>query len=364
MKTIKLCIVIVLVVLVTFEISSRIWLQYLATPEQYQRYALYTEVYTKDYQWAPHHYLNYYPTPGYKKGLLSHNSMGYRGREFPLKKPDGVFRIAALGGSSTYDTKIEDNEKTFTAQLERVLKHRYGYKNVEVINAGVGGYDSWESLINLEFRVLDLDPDLVIVYPCSNDVHARLVIPSSYRGDNSGKRKQWRGPSILPWEHSCFLRVLIRKVGFVFNKPELTRQVGLENFVCSPTIKYAWSNQSDNKILEVLKKNPPVYFRRNLTNMVAITKEHNINIMFATWAYSSYFGDYTSTTQYRQGFKENNEVIKEIANNHKIPLFDFAAVMPKEKGYWFDGRHVNEKGAKKKAELFADFIHKNGLIAK
>lgn len=364
MKTIKLCIFIVLVLLITFEISSRIWLRYLATPGQYRRYALYTEIYNKDYQWTPHHYLNYYPTPGYRKGLLFHNSMGYRGREFPLKKPNGVFRIVALGGSSTYAIKINDNEKTFTAWLERLLRDRYGYKNVEVINAGVGGYDSWESLINLEFRVLDIDPNLVIVYLGTNDVHARLVMPSSYRGDNSGKRKQWRGPPILPWERSCFLRVLIRKIGYVFNKPRLTRRVGLESFVCAPTIKYSWSNQSNDKILEVLKKNPPVYFRRNLRNMIAIAKEHNINIMFATWAHSPYFGDYASTTQYRQGFKENNEVVKGVANNHKMPLFDFAAVMPKEKKYWFDGRHVNEEGTKKKAELFADFIHKNGLITK
>jgi hypothetical protein len=45
-----------------------------------------------------------------------------------------------------------------------------------------------------------------------------------------------------------------------------------------------------------------------------------------------------------------------------MPFFDFASVMPKDKKYWRDGRHVNALGAEKMAELFAEFIHENGLI--
>ena len=56
--------------------------------------------------------------------------------------------------------------------------------------------------------------------------------------------------------------------------------------------------------------------------------------------------------------------MKEVAERNGVPIFDFASVMPTDKKYWADGRHVNELGAEKKAELFADFIHKNGLIQK
>jgi lysophospholipase L1-like esterase len=81
----------------------------------------------------------------------------------------------AIGGSTTYTIKVEDDDKTFTQQLEWIIANDYGYRNVEVINAGVGGYTSWESLINLEFRVLNLQPDLIAVYHGVNDIHARLV---------------------------------------------------------------------------------------------------------------------------------------------------------------------------------------------
>src|SRR5688500_11275167 len=139
-------------ILLTFfllEVGARLWLNYIATPEQYDRYVLFTNISPKEFAWTPHQYLVYYPTPNYRKGQTFHNSFGYRNDEFSVEKAKDVYRIVALGGSSTYDIRIEDNEKTFTAQLQKLLKEEYGYRNVEVINAGVPGYNSWEILINL-----------------------------------------------------------------------------------------------------------------------------------------------------------------------------------------------------------------------
>ena len=343
------------------EIGARLWLNHVATPEQYDRYVLFTSMDPKEFAWTPHPYLVYSPTPNYKKGQTSHNALGYRNDEFPLEKPRNVFRIVALGGSSTYDVSIEDNQKIFTAQLEKLLKEQYGYQNVEVINAGVPGYNSWEILVNLEFRVLDLDPDLVIIYEGTNDVHARMVEPSSYRGDNAGRRQPWHVPSVPVWEHSTFLRIVSRMLNF-------TRQVSVDDFTSSPTF-LSWPyeyrlSERDISTSEILEKNPPVYFQRNLENMIAIAKEHGIEVLFSTWAYSPYLNDYASKGDYQKGFQENNEVVKEVANRNHIPLFDFAAVMPQDAKYWADGRHVNEVGALEKATLFAEFIDTQGLIKK
>jgi lysophospholipase L1-like esterase len=341
------------------EIGTRLWLNYLATPDQYDRYVLFTSLEPTDFAWTPHPYLSYSPTQNYQKGRTSHNSLGYRNDEFPLEKPDDVFRIVALGGSSTYDVRIEDNAATFTAQLEKLLKEDYGYEHVQVINAGVPGYNSWEILGNLEFRVLDLDPDLVIIYEGTNDVHARLVEPSAYRGDDSGRRQVWQPPHVALWEHSAFLRILSRMLN-------ITRQVSVDDFVSSPTYlswPFEFRLQEDNSDpAEILKENPPVYFRRNLENMIAVAREHGVEIMFSTWASSPYLNDYASEDYYQQGFAENNQVVAEVATSHDVPLFDFASVMPQDPEYWADGRHSNEAGALLKATLFAEFIDGEVLI--
>ncbi len=355
----KKLILILLSVIFTFlllEIGTRIWLDLIAPEDVSLEYSLYSYLSPDNQRYIRHHYLNYYPNPGYKRGKTYHNSLGYRNREFPVKKPEGVFRIVVLGGSSTYTIKVKDNEETFTAQLEKILRDKYGYEDVEVINAGAGGYNSWESLINLEFRVLDIEPDLIVVYHGTNDVHARLVDPESYRGDNSGRRKQWKSPSVPLLEHSALFRVLLRKSG-------ITTQVGIGNFVDADTA-YSPYSIKDHDPAELLEKNPPVYFRRNLNNMIAVSRANDADIILSTWAYSPYFDDYASMGFYQKGLAQNNEVVKEAAASNRVPLFDFASVMPADKKYWADGRHVNELGAEKKAELFADFIHKNGLIPK
>jgi lysophospholipase L1-like esterase len=360
-KVILYAFISVFIIFFICEVGSRVWLHFFATLEQRQRYGLYAELSPGEFPWTRHHYLNYYPTPNYKLGLTSHNSLGYRNKEISLQKPKGVYRIAVLGDSTAYTLMVEDNEKTFTAQLEKVLENKYGYKNVEVINAAVSGYNSWESLINLEFRVLDIEPDMVIVYQGPDDVHARLVTPEAYRGDNSGKRKKWKVPGIRFYEHSCLLRIISRLLGY-------TQPININFFVMASAYEGACSphyNQktSDTLAKELLRENPPVYLRRNLINMAAITKIHYIELVFASWAYSPYFDDYASTAHYQQGFSENNNIIKQVAASRNIPFFDFAKVMPDEKRYWSDGRHVNEEGALLKAELFAEFIHQSGLIS-
>jgi len=96
--------------------------------------------------------------------------------------------------------------------------------------------------------------------------------------------------------------------------------------------------------------------------MIAISEANGAQIMLSTWAYSPYFDDYASMESYQKGFDANNEVVREVAVSNNVPLFDFAAVMPEDKKYWSDGRHSNALGAKKKAELFAEFLYENALI--
>ena len=117
-------------------------------------------------RYSPHQYLDYYGTPNYssKNGLNVHNSLGFRGGEIESPKPSSVYRIVIIGGSTVYSTGVEDWKRDFARQLQRELKEKYPYVNIEVINAGLAGWTSYENLINLEFKILPLEPDMVIIY--------------------------------------------------------------------------------------------------------------------------------------------------------------------------------------------------------
>ena len=127
------------------------------------------------------------PLPEVDYGLApsnpEHDALGYRGGEVQIPKPAGTFRIVALGGSTTYGTSVTAAE-SYPAQLQQVLRDDYGYANVEVVNAGVAGYTTFQTFANLAYRVTELQPDLVIIYHAGNDVLPREVDPDCYAGQN------------------------------------------------------------------------------------------------------------------------------------------------------------------------------------
>lgn len=305
--------------------------------------------YKRPMRFSPHPYLNYIGTPNYRSadGLNMHNSLGMRGPEIIIPKPTGRIRIAVLGGSTTYEEFIKDWRKDFARQLELKLKQVYANKDIEVINAGLPGWDSWEDLINLEFRLIDLDLDAIIVYEGVNDVHARFVRPDSYKADNSGNKSQWvRKPCLVLL---CFKTVQLitgfDPYNFDFGTPTYTHPVTNDyNAILGMTP------------IEALRKNPPIYFERNLRNIIAVARENGIAVLLSTWAWSDQLGDYAATAHYQKGFRELNNVIKKVSALKQIPLYDFASEMPMDKKYWADGPHNNLAGVTLKAKLFANYI--------
>ena len=71
------------------------------------------------------------------------NEYGYRGPARAPEKPEGVFRIAALGDSFVYGQGVPANDAV-SAQLERKLSDQL--PGVEVLNFGVPGYNMEEYL--------------------------------------------------------------------------------------------------------------------------------------------------------------------------------------------------------------------------
>ena len=122
----------------------------------------------------------YVPNPTYE----GHNSLGYRGEEFDIQKPEGTYRIVSIGESTTYGFGVNVYQ-AYPYLLQEELQDAYSYSNVEVINAGVIGYTSYEVLTSFQFRVLDLDPDLIIYYGALNDADSRLEDPGCYNNPSA-----------------------------------------------------------------------------------------------------------------------------------------------------------------------------------
>lgn len=108
------------------------------------------------------------------------NSRGLRDHEYPLGKPRGTVRILVLGDSNTFGWGVP-LEATFPKQLERLLNDAgRGQPRFEVINAGVGNYNTAMEVAYLETRGLAYAPDVVIVGWFINDAEPtprRVISP-------------------------------------------------------------------------------------------------------------------------------------------------------------------------------------------
>ena len=98
---------------------------------------------------------------------ISINSVGLRDREFPREKPSGVYRIVWLGDSTALGWGVPLDE-TAPKILERQL-NASGHGNFEVLNAGVGNYNTVQEVEH--FLTIDraFHPDLVILEYFIND---------------------------------------------------------------------------------------------------------------------------------------------------------------------------------------------------
>lgn len=95
------------------------------------------------------------------------NSQGFRDYEYLMKKPDGMFRIAAIGDSVTFGKGVTLNE-TYSKVLEEKLNHVCD-KKVEVLNFGVYGYNTAQEVATIREQALKFDPDVIVVLYVLND---------------------------------------------------------------------------------------------------------------------------------------------------------------------------------------------------
>lgn len=115
----------------------------------------------------PHSIANYLSDPESIERRVhftySTNALGLRDDEVAVPKPEGTFRIAAVGECVTFGNGVEGHE-AWPSLLQESLRERYPRAQVEVVNAGLN--QDVRSIVDLLYRVgPKLSPDLVILSP-------------------------------------------------------------------------------------------------------------------------------------------------------------------------------------------------------
>ena len=219
----------------------------------------------------PHRRLRYGLTPNVDYyGWFKINSHGFRGREFSQKKPPGVFRIVCVGGSTTFDGGSVGKSLPWPEVLESELRRLLGTDTVEVLNLGIGGATSLDSLIDLQMRGLSFEPDLVIVYQTHNDLI--YSIPQPYKEYSS----------LYPLEdrpRSSFIRWLTYN-SLLYAKSEERVFGALSGAVGAVRKVLALAEPEPGDDRKESMERGLAAFRSNVRSIAAIAKANNLRIVF------------------------------------------------------------------------------------
>lgn len=244
----------------------------------------------------------------------------------PKQKAQNTFRIITVGGSTTANERVFYSDKTdYANELEKLLNQNSINKNYEVLNAGADAYSTAQSLINIQFRLLEFEPNLIILMHNVNDRSVNYFGKGA-EGDYSNKylEEVFLNPE---------LQVGYSFYGFLFQS-RLLAKLGLPELLASKgSINYKNETENGERI-----------FKRNLTNIAQICKQNNVKLMLLSQPNSLskfYFED-----EKAQIFLYD-QIIKEVAEKNEVYFVDMFSEMGQEQNLFVDPVHYSLKGIHK-----------------
>lgn len=316
-----------------------------------------------------HPYLAYVGRPNWsreadeKDGQKSHGPRGFRNPEPPLKKAPGVFRIACLGGSSTYGSSPSNDSATWPAQLETILNASQ-QRPIEVLNAGLMGWSTFGSLINYSLRVSDYQPDLVLVYHGINDMRCALYLRG---GDPQADNTHWRlgWPRLVRTPGESLLE--LSQTYLIWRRYMSSYGVGQKSLGFYGIKNY----RADDKDPFWREKPPSLgfeNFQRNLISLQAVVKAHGAQIIFGTQGCKR--SDIHAKSKHQQwaGLDEIETITRQVAAKRGVHLCESRLALEgqaQERGVeviFTREVHLTDEGARVLAAAFADRIGQLGLI--
>jgi lysophospholipase L1-like esterase len=337
----------------------------------------------RDSRTRPHPYLGYALRPSWHSlpsdaQQCSHDSLGFRGKETTWEKPPGVFRVVTNGGSSVYGQSESHDEAVWSARLEDYLNDAKPAQHVEVINAGCSGWTSFEMLINLELRVMDLHPDLVVIYEAVNDMRAALYTAGSPvpLRDNTHWRAVWQDVRVSPLE-----QFLSKSRAYMFVQRYITGEAKRrQDLFTYAMVNYRadradlYCGGADGYPGGVVPEQGFANYRRNLENMISVAERGGARVLITTQALMMWDMPARECAETQiASFRRIQDIQREVARERGVALAETGKTIEDEERRHFEGTgkhlfkndvHPFDDGSDLIARTVAEAIVANGLLPK
>ncbi len=280
-------------------------------------------------------------------GHIRINALGFRGAEVAPTKAAGTLRIVCMGDSGTFGiwlasgTWLAPNaeigfDNAYPEELSDLAAAR-GFKNVEVINAGVLGYSSSHGLRQLMTEILDLEPDILTVRYGFND-HNASWDPALRLAEPAGPVWRFFLYRIQPWK--------LARLGFAVG-----RRIALLH---PDPMTVPWTSVDE--------------FAKNLRRFVEVSRSKHVHLMFLDYplrplergasaeevAYLRAVTGVASAAEMHAVHTSYQEIVQQTARSQGVPLLATVAALQDAGDASFspsDMVHPSREGARLIARL-------------
>lgn len=297
--------------------------------------------------------------PHWVKGnhLFVINEKGYRGKNFPWRKPAGERRVVIYGGSAVFDI-LSDEGRDWPARVQARLAGR-GRDDVRVINAGVPGHASFDSLGRLLAEGHRLEPDIVVLYNAWNDIKTFTWEESLLRGLTPYRPKRdWTRFPVNPVD------------GLLARLSHAWRRLRVPLFTRLRDQDFGREGTSRNEpLVDTFPGTQIEQFRVNVSTFVDLVRNAGARPVLSTQARLPVAGsneDQRRRIVYRyaglthdatvRAFDATDRVIREVAADKGVPVVS-AGLLSGRAELFDDAVHTTDAGSDALAALFTPAIH-------
>lgn len=307
--------------------------------------------------------------------LITTDSKGFRTTKTIDYASDESFRIFAIGGSTTEQIYIDDQD-TWTSILEKSLDRKFA-DNVEVINTGVSGLGADHHLATLR-HIIPYHPKLAIILVGINDWNDQII------GHFTAAASR---PTLLDWigqfRDGYELKNSLLGNAIVAAGGTLQRLAGYGGAQTHRDDNGEWYTIRRGSLQRAKKhsfdpEEVPRHYEAVMQKISDTCKRYAINCMFVTQP-TGYQA--SASEEFKKGFWMTppdkdytldfesmrriaslyNDYLRDFARRHGHYLCDAAEKIPPSYENFYDECHFNIAGAKRMGSVVTQCIEESGI---
>jgi len=259
----------------------------------------------------------------------------FRHRNVPtsLDKPADAIRIISVGGSTTANERpYRAAQVDYPLALQTKLADAFSGVPVEVLNAGADAYSTAQSLINIEFRLVEYRPDIILLMHNIND--------SSVNSFRQGATSDYSNKYIQSYFLNPALQGSLSFTGLL-TQSSLLSKTGLPEYLAD--------KRGDIDSSRGYKFGLHL-FKRNLASIARICKMHNIDLVLLSQPYTMEPHRHIR----KEAFLEYDEAIATVAREEGVYFIDMFSKFGHDKQYFVDNFHYSTEGIDRFASILAE----------